>query len=143
MGIAALILFLGKNAKRFSFPPLPFSFYLLTAVLYLFSPLSIFDSAVWGQVDALGVLLFLIAVLFVLKKQPFAAGIIYMVALMTKLQNMIYGPLFFLLIWQTAGLNGLIRAIAGSLVGFFGLNIEFLLAKNMSAVIRSLTANYD
>jgi hypothetical protein len=66
-----------------------------------------------------------------------------MIALMTKLQNMIYGPLFFLFIWQCIGFKGLIKAIAGAVLFFFLLNIEFLLTGNMARVIRSLTVNYD
>jgi len=116
---------------------------IILVSLYLFSPISIFDSAVWGQVDSLGVFLFLCAVVMVLTKKPFLAGAIYMVALMTKLQNMIYGPLFFLFIWQLVGFAGLVKAIAGSTLLFFLLNIEFLLSGNMARVITSLTVNYD
>lgn len=101
------------------------------------------DGAWWGQVDSVGVFMFLVACLLSLKKRPFLAGIIYMAAVMTKLQNMIYGPVFFLFIWQTLGFNGLIRAITGSTLAFFGLNIEFFLSRNMDRVIASLTENYD
>lgn len=41
------------------------------------------------------------------------------------------------------GFNGLMRAIFGAVVTFFGLNIEFFLARNMGRVIASLTENYD
>ncbi|MFH0749715.1 MAG: NPCBM/NEW2 domain-containing protein [Candidatus Gottesmanbacteria bacterium] len=116
---------------------------IILASLYLFNPVSILDSAVWGQVDALGVCLFLIALVLCFKDKPFLAGLLYMTALMTKLQNMIYGPLFFLLVWQITGLPGLIKAIAGSTLAFFGLNVEFLIAKQMNRVIDALTVNYD
>ncbi len=116
---------------------------IILASLYLFSPLSIFDSSVWGQVDSLGVFLFLIAVVCAISKKPFLAGAVYMIALMTKLQNMIYGPLFFLFIWQLLGLKELTKAVAGSVFLFFLLNIEFLLSGNMARVITSLTVNYD
>lgn len=143
LGIAGMIIYIGKNAKKLGFPALPALLYLILAVLYLFNPVAILDSAVWGQVDALGVFLFLGSVVLLLSKKPFFAGLLYMVALMTKLQNMIYGPLFFLFAWQYVGREGLVKAIIGGTVGFFGLNSEFLLAKNMDRVITSLTANYD
>ena len=133
LGIAGVLLWFTKKT--------PWG--IILASLYLFSPLSIFDSAVWGQVDSLGVFLFLIAVIFAITKKPFLAGMFYMIALMTKLQNMIYGPLFFLFIWQLLGLKELIKAIAGSVLFFFLLNIEFLLSGNMARVITSLTVNYD
>ena len=143
LGIAAIIIYIGKNAKKLGFPTLPELFYLTLAALYLFNPVSILDSAVWGQVDSLGVFLFLGSVVLLLSKNPFLAGLLYMIALMTKLQNMIYGPLFFLFAWQYLGRAGLIKALIGGTVGFFGLNIEFLLAGRMNRVITSLTANYD
>lgn len=116
---------------------------IILAILYLVNPVSILDSAVWGQVDALGVFLFLIALVLGMNNKPFLAGTIYMIALMTKLQNMIYGPLFFLLIWQVTNLQGLVKSLAGATLAFFGLNIEFLAAKNMGRVIEALIVNYD
>ncbi|MEK7544086.1 MAG: NPCBM/NEW2 domain-containing protein [Patescibacteria group bacterium] len=116
---------------------------LLLALLYLLSPISLIDGAWWGQVDSVGVFIFLAAVVAVLKRWPVLAGILYMVGVMTKLQNMIYGPVFFLFVWQTLGYQGLVRAIAGSILAFFGLNIEFFLSHNMARVMASLTENYD
>ena len=63
--------------------------------------------------------------------------------MMTKLQNMIYGPILFLFVWQTIGFTGLIRALAGAAVGFVGLNIEFIASRNTHRVISSLTENSD
>lgn len=142
-GIFAIILWIGKNAKKINFPALPLSIYHLLAAIYLLSPLPMFDGALWGQVDSLGVFLFLLANIFVWKKMPFIAGIIYMVSMLTKLQNLIYGPVFFLFTWQYLGLPGLMRAIAGATLAFFGLNIEFVLARQMDRVAGDLTGNYD
>lgn len=143
LGIAGCMIYVGKNAKKLGFPTLPQSLYIVLAILYLFNPVSILDSAVWGQVDALGVFLFLVSLLLVFSKKQFLAGLVYMIALMTKLQNMIYGPLFFLLIWQLSGRTGLVKSLAGALFGFFGLNIAFLKAGAMDRVITSLISNYD
>ncbi len=145
LGIGACILWFSKRvfAKQETTQKTGAYLGIILMLLYLFNPVSILDSAVWGQVDALGVLLFLGAFMLVLKKKPFLAGLVYMIAMMTKLQNMIYGPLFFLFIWQLTGIVGLIQALAGSALAFFGLNVEFLRTKNMKLVIDSLTGNYD
>jgi len=143
LGIAALLVLIGRKPKRFSFPDLPFSIYLTLSALYLFSPLALIDGPLWGQIDALGVIIFLVAIMLTIKQKPLLAGIIYMVAMMTKLQNMIYGPLFFLFVYQMMGVKGLVKAIAGSLFTFLGLNAEFILAQDMKRVIASLTENYD
>lgn len=143
IGIAGIIMYIGKNAKKLGFPQLPITNYQLLSLAYLLNPVSLIDGAWWGQVDSLGVFMFLLALLALLKAKNFLAGFLFILAMMTKLQNMIYGPLFFLFIWQTTGFQGLIQAIAGATLGFFGLNIEFLMTKNMDRVLGSLTDNYD
>ncbi len=142
-GIVAIILWIGKHAKRLNFPTLPITVYYLLATLYLLSPLPMFDGALWGQVDSVGVFLFLLANCFIWKKQPFWGGVFYMASMMTKLQNLIYGPAFFLFTWQYLGYTGFIKAIGGALLAFSGLNIEFILARQMSRVAGDLTGNYD
>ncbi len=152
LGIALLILYIGKSttsaSRKIGFPAVSLSFfglsfYELLATTYLLSPVSLIDGAWWGQVDSVGVCIFLSALVLVLKKQPFWAGLVFMLAMMTKLQNMIYGPVLFLFVWQIAGLPGLIRAVAGAFVGFVGLNAEFLASHNADRVFASLTENYD
>ena len=100
-GIFVIFFWLGKNAKpasplrrieasrRIDFPYLQPSIYNLLGFLYLLNPLSLLDGALWGQVDSVGIFLFLIAILLVLTKKPLLAGVVYMVAMMTKLQNLI------------------------------------------------------
>jgi len=142
-GIAAIMLWFGKNAKRIGFPQFPLWVYMGIGALYLLNPISVIDGAWWGQVDSVGVFVFLLALMALLTKRPFLAGIIYMASMMTKLQNMIYGPVFFLFVWQQMGFAGFIRAISGAVLAFFGLNIEFFLSRDMHTVLASLTQNYD
>jgi len=152
-GIFAVLVWLGKNAKRLNLPTVnvPVSgvkdvttlFYTVLGLIYLFNPLSLFDGALWGQVDSVGVLLFLLAVCCILSKKPLLGGIVYMVSMMTKLQNMIYGPIFFLFTWQYLGFDGLMRAVAGSGGTFILLNFEFIKARSMGRVAGDLTGNYD
>lgn len=145
--IFGIILFVGRSAGRknhqLGFPPLPFAYYALIAAAYLLNPITIIDGAWWGQVDSVGVLVYLVALIFLLKRKPFIAGFIFMASMMTKLQNMIYGPVFFVLLWQYMGFRGLVRAVAGSVAAFIGLNIEFFLARQMNLVFEALTVNYD
>lgn len=178
LGIAGLILYIGKNATKLGFPTarvarvggppssarsaartmgregkpatgpamaglFGLTFYEVLSVTYLLNPVVLMDGAWWGQVDSVGVFLFLGAAVLALKDKPLWAGAVFMVAMMTKLQNMIYGPIFFLFIWQRSGFGGLVSAAMGALVAFFGLNMEFVLSRNMDRVLASLTENYD
>ncbi len=142
-GIAGIFFYIGKHAKKLGFPLVPTSVFYVLAFTYLFNPLSLFDGALWGQIDSVGVFLFLCALLALLRRLPFVAGLIFMIAMMTKLQNMIYGPIFFLFAWQTLGTAGLVRTIAGAFAGFIGLNIEFILARQSWRIMESITGNYD
>lgn len=141
-GIALLILFVAKKFSK-QFNGITNRQAELLAAIYLLNPVSIMDGAWWGQVDSLGVVYFLLVILALLYKRTFLAGLIFMLAMMTKLQNMIYGPVLFVFIWKEFGFKGLIHSIAGSVLGFFGLNIEFFLSKNMNSVVGSLVNNYD
>ena len=142
-GIAAIFIYIGRNAKKLGFPIIHNSLFIILSIVYLLNPISIMDGAWWGQLDSLGILLFLLAFLTLLRKRPFWAGVIFMIAMMTKLQNMIYGPIFFLFLWQMTGWQGLIRGLAGATLTFAGTNIEFILTHSFGRVIESLTGNYD
>ncbi len=142
-GIFAIILYFGKYAAVLGFPQFSSVVYILAAASILLNPITVIDGAWWGQVDSLGVFVFLIAVLLALKKRPYLAGFIYMASMMTKLQNMVYGPVFFIFLWQLTGFSGLIRGVAGAATAFIGLNWEFFIAKEMKLVFDQLTVNYD
>ncbi len=143
IGIAGIILYIGKNTKELGFPTVPSIGYWVLSIGYLLNPISIIDGAVWGQVDSVGLFIFLLAFLALLKRWSFVAGLIFMLSMMTKLQNMIYAPLFFLFAFQYGGFKFLIQTIAGALTSFVGLNIEFILTKNADRIFASLTENYD
>lgn len=139
-GIALLLIFL---ARLFNPSKRSDNIGYLLAGLYLLSPISIMDGAWWGQVDSLGVVLFLVAFYFLLTGKPLLTGVFFMVGMMTKLQNMIYGPLLFTFIWTYYGFKPLIYAILGTTMAFFVMNLQFFLAKDMARVIASLVDNYD
>jgi len=148
IGILGVFLYIGKHAKRLGFPAVSFSlwglsFWELLGFVYLLNPLSLIDGALWGQIDSVGVLLFLIATIMLLERKLAWAGIIYMVAMMTKLQNMIYGPVFFLFAWQLYGLSGLLTTAGSAFAAFVGLNIEFILARQSWRIFESIVGNYD
>ncbi|MDO8648672.1 MAG: glycosyltransferase family 39 protein [Candidatus Peregrinibacteria bacterium] len=69
---------------------------LLAALLYALHPAVIFDSAVWGQTDAIFTL-FITAGLWALGTERWRlAGILAMIAVLTKMQAVVFLPLFAL-----------------------------------------------
>jgi len=142
-GLFFVTLWLGKKSAKLATPQLPYFIYVLAASVFLLNPITIMDGAWWGQVDSLGVFVFMIAVVLALKRHPYLAGFVFMASMMTKLQNMVYGPVFFLFLWQISGFNGIIRAVFGAITAFIGLNYEFFLKREMKLVFEQLTVNYD
>lgn len=136
LGIAAIILWF---CKRFR----PFANHYLLIALYLFNPVSIIDSAWWGQVDSLGVFVFLCALIALIKNRPFLTGFLLVAAMMTKLQNMIYIPLIFVFLWRYRGMQAVIQASLGAFIAFVSLNGQFLLAHKTGRVIDAITSNAD
>jgi Gpi18-like mannosyltransferase len=63
-------------------------------ISYAFNPAIIYDSAIWGQVDSVYTLFFMLALmLFVSGKQMFS-GVFMALAILTKPQSFVLVPLF-------------------------------------------------
>lgn len=60
---------------------------LIGAALYLFIPITWYDSAVWGQVDSLSMLPMLLAVWFTIDRKPEWALVLFTIAVLTKPQG--------------------------------------------------------
>lgn len=67
---------------------------LLVFCLVLFSPMLIFDCAVWKQVDSVLSLILLLCFFALQGKQYLSAGIFYAAALLIKPQALLFGPVF-------------------------------------------------
>jgi hypothetical protein len=63
-----------------------------------------------------------------------------MVSMMTQNQTLSMVQ-HFSFTWQYLGYSGLIKAISGALLAFTGLNIEFILARQMYRVAGDLTGS--
>jgi len=118
-------------------------FPLLLASLYLFHPLPILDGSIWGQVDSLGVAVFLLSLFFLFKNRPLLSCAIFTAGFLLKLQNIIYIPIFYLFILRRFGCKVLFQGLAISTLAFFILTIEFFLTGNMKWVIYLMTQNAD
>lgn len=60
---------------------------LIGAALYLFIPITWYDSAVWGQVDSLAMLPMLLSVWLIIDRKPEWALVLFTVAVLTKPQG--------------------------------------------------------
>ncbi len=87
------------------------------ALIYAFNPVTIFISAVWGQVDSVMVFLMLV-VMWLLQQDKFAiAGIIGAVSVIVKPQGLFLAPIFLLSQWyRRAWWQWLVTIIGGILM---------------------------
>ncbi|HMF56489.1 MAG TPA: hypothetical protein VK619_09105 [Pyrinomonadaceae bacterium] len=68
--------------------------------LTLFAPTVIFNSALWGQSDAIYTMLLLASIYFLLKDRAFASLLFLSLAFSFKLQTIFLLPVFFILAWR-------------------------------------------
>jgi len=115
---------------------------ILSAVFFL-NPVVIIDSAVWGQVESLGILPTLIAIVLIFYKRPVVASAIFTVGALLKLQNIIYIPIFYLFIARYFDLKTVIKCLASVGAAFFLCNLPFILSNTMNQVLYLLTVNSD
>jgi Gpi18-like mannosyltransferase len=126
---------LGANISTF-LPP------LLSAVFFL-NPVVIIDSALWGQVESLGILFTIVAVILLFYRRPLLGSAVFTVGALMKLQNIIFIPLFFLFIFRYFDLKTFVKSLAAAAIAFFAVCFPFFLARDMDRVLYLMTLNND
>jgi len=106
---------------------------LLAATAYALHPAAIYDSAVWGQTDAIFTLFLLGAIIAWIRGRPIIAIAIYMLALLVKVQAVLLLPLFGLLLLHKPRL--LLRATLISLLIFELCLIPFMIGGSVQEVL--------
>ena len=128
---------LKKEKQKDNFLP------ILLAGLFLFNPVVILDSAIWGQVESFGMLFTIIAVILIIKGKPSLATFLFMIGALMKLQNIIYIPIIYLFIFRYHGFNSLVKSVAASLLAFVITIFPFIHAHDVERVLVLLTVNND
>ena len=113
------------------------------AMLYFFNPLSIIDSTVWGQIEAIFLLLILVSLLKLNQNKFVLSGIFYAMAILLKPQAFIYAPVFlFYGIWRKNYI-GLIKGVMTSLITILILSIPFTRSIDFTWLINRYMATLD
>jgi hypothetical protein len=73
------------------------------AILYAWHPLPIIEIAGSGHTDGVGALAFVLATVFLWNRKYFWAAVILALSFMVKFFTVIFLPLFFVIIWKSAG----------------------------------------
>jgi Gpi18-like mannosyltransferase len=87
---------------------------VLAAALYYLNPLALYNSAYWGQVDSIHAGLALAAVVALNRRRPTWAGVATALALLQKLQSIVFVPLILLDVYRWQRWRGLLRCAGGA-----------------------------
>jgi Gpi18-like mannosyltransferase len=104
---------------------LSFKVSLTAAAVYAFNPAVIFDSAVWGQFDAVYTFFIVLSLLLAVKSKPKLSAAIFALAVLTKPQAVALAPLIAFLIYKKNGLKNLIFSSAVFALGIFVVILPF------------------
>lgn len=106
---------------------------LLAALLFVLHPVAWFDSAVWGQSDILFSLLSFLAVVLLAKERFWIGGALVALALLTKVQAVIFLPIIGLLLlqkpWQ------LWKSLLGGLIATAVVTLPFALRGTLTSIL--------
>lgn len=129
---------LGANLEK-----LPASLPLILASVFYLNPVVIIDSALWGQVESLGLMFTLTAIVMLFYKKPLLATAVFAIGPMLKLQNIIFIPIYFIFLLRFFDWKTLLKSFAVFVAVFFLTILPFILQKQTNQVLFLLTINSD
>lgn len=94
---------------------------VVAMALYAFNPAVIFDSAVWGQFDAIYTFLLVLSIFLYFENRPRFAVAAFVLGVLTKPQSIALAPLFFFLIWRKTNWKGFADSILVALATVFAV----------------------
>ncbi len=98
---------------------------LIATALYAFNPAVIFNTAVWGQFDAIYTFFLMLSLVLVFSAKPKLAVVAFMLGILTKPQSIAFAPLFFFLIWRNADWKGFVTSVLVAAATVFAVIIPF------------------
>jgi Gpi18-like mannosyltransferase len=104
LATAVLIYFFVKKQATFKVA-------ILSMALYAFNPAVIYNTAVWGQFDAVYTFFLVLSLMLALKSRPVPSALVFALGLLTKPQGIAMLPLIILLIYKKNGLKNLLVSV--------------------------------
>ncbi|MGO8805596.1 MAG: hypothetical protein ACLQO7_03180 [Candidatus Bathyarchaeia archaeon] len=118
IGTAALIFIFVRKQSSFKLA-------LAATALYAFNPAVIYDSAVWGQFDAIYTFFLVLSLMLALRSKPKLSAAAFAVAILTKPQGIALAPLVAFLIYKKNGLKETILSVVAFAVTVFVVILPF------------------
>jgi Gpi18-like mannosyltransferase len=102
-----------------------FKIAILSTALYLFNPAIIFNTAVWGQYDAIYTFFLVLSLILALKSKPKLSAIAFAIGILTKPQAIALAPLIIYLIYRKNGLKNLFVSVGVFAATVFAVILPF------------------
>jgi Gpi18-like mannosyltransferase len=104
---------------------LDFKMAIVAAALYVFNPAVIYNSAVWGQFDAIYTFFLILALMLALASKPELSAVTYAIGVLTKPQAIALLPLIAYLILRKRGWRRLITSLVAGAATVFVVILPF------------------
>ncbi len=98
---------------------------LLCAAAFAFCPATVYNSSVWGQIDSFYTLLLMLTLCRIYENKTVKAAVLYAVALVTKPQALLFGPVLLFYIVEKKSLKELLKAVGTGLLCVYLLILPF------------------
>jgi Gpi18-like mannosyltransferase len=99
----------------------------ISMISYAFNPAIIYDSAIWGQVDSVYTLFFMLALMFFVSGKQMLSGVFIALAILTKPQSLVLAPLFALVMIKKNSPLTLAKISSASCAAFVVVALPFYL----------------
>ncbi|MBN2883925.1 MAG: hypothetical protein JXN10_10370 [Clostridia bacterium] len=113
IGMAWMLFIIGKKEKSIKIG-------LLIAVLYTINPLTILNSAAWGQIDSILTLAVAGYLILLYRKRIFAATLVFVAGLLLKPQMLFFGPVLAVVFIKHLSEDGIKAGLKTFLLSFTG-----------------------
>jgi Gpi18-like mannosyltransferase len=104
---------------------LDFKAALLATALYAFNPAVVFNSAVWGQFDAIYTFFLVLSLMLALASQPELSAVTFTLGILTKPQGIALLPLIAFLIFRKKGWRRLLTSLLAGAATIFVVILPF------------------
>ena len=92
---------------------------------FAFNPAYIYNSGIWGQIDSYYTLLVVLAIYFAAEDDVIKAAFVYAIALLTKPQSLLFGPVLLFWILEKKDIKAFFKAVGTGLGTIWVLALPF------------------
>ena len=112
--------------------------YFLLPIIFLFNIGYLYDTVVWGQIDAIYVFWIVLSIVFLIKKQGIFAWLFFLIAINFKFQAIIFLPLLILISFLVMDFDKALKTIILLIMAQTIILFPFIMHGNVMEVINGV-----